>query len=90
MLAETLGVVLIAAATFRYWLLYFNRGSNLLDEGSQAAQALRILNGDLIYRDFVTRGHGQAPTTPWRGSFGFSGPTSSFSVGLRSPLASGS
>jgi hypothetical protein len=53
-LAEALGVVLIAAATFRYWLLYFNRGSNLLDEGSQAAQALRILNGDLIYRDFVT------------------------------------
>ena len=32
----------------------FDRSTNLLDEGSTAAQALRILNGDLIYRDFFT------------------------------------
>ena len=37
-----------------YWLLYFNRSTNLLDEGSQAAQALRIMHGELIYRDFFT------------------------------------
>ena len=37
-----------------YWLQYFNRNSNLLDEGSTAAQALRIVNGELIYRDFFT------------------------------------
>ena len=37
-----------------YWLQYFNRNSNLLDEGSTAAQALRIVKGELIYRDFFT------------------------------------
>jgi hypothetical protein len=37
-----------------YWLQYFNRNSNLLDEGSTAAQAMRIVNGELIYRDFFT------------------------------------
>ncbi len=42
------------AAALRYWLWYFNRSTNLLDEGSTAAQALRILNGDVIYRDFFT------------------------------------
>lgn len=41
-------------AALRYWLLYFNRGTNLLDEGSQAAQALRLLNGEVIYKDFFT------------------------------------
>ena len=46
------GIVLAIAAW--YWLQYFNRSTNLLDEGSTAAQALRILNGDLIYRDFFT------------------------------------
>jgi 4-amino-4-deoxy-L-arabinose transferase-like glycosyltransferase len=46
------GIVLAIAAW--YWLQYFNRNTNLLDEGSTAAQALRILNGDLIYRDFFT------------------------------------
>src|SRR6186997_2295865 len=37
-----------------YWLQYFNRSTNLLDEGSTAAQAMRIVNGELIYRDFFT------------------------------------
>jgi hypothetical protein len=37
-----------------YWLHYFNRNTNLLDEGSTAAQALRVVNGELIYRDFFT------------------------------------
>lgn len=37
-----------------YWLRYLHRGINLLDEGSQAAQASRILQGELIYRDFTT------------------------------------
>ena len=44
----------VVAAALRYWLWYFDRSTNLLDEGSTAAQALRILNGDLIYRDFFT------------------------------------
>jgi hypothetical protein len=51
---ESIGTVIVVAVAFRYWLLYFNRATNLLDEGSQASQALRILNGDLIYRDFFT------------------------------------
>ena len=46
--------MLLTAAALRYWLLYFNRSTNLLDEGSQAAQALRIMHGELIYRDFFT------------------------------------
>ena len=45
--------LLVALAAW-YWLRYFNRSTNLLDEGSTAAQALRIINGDLIYRDFFT------------------------------------
>lgn len=52
--AESTGAVLLALAGLRYMLLYFNRATNLLDEGSQAAQASRILHGDLIYRDFIT------------------------------------
>jgi hypothetical protein len=42
------------AAALQYWLWYFRRSVNLLDEGSTAAQALRIINGELIYRDFFT------------------------------------
>jgi hypothetical protein len=45
--------LLVVFATW-YWLQYFNRSTNLLDEGSTAAQALRIVNGELIYRDFFT------------------------------------
>ena len=45
--------LLVALASW-YWLLYFNRSTNLLDEGSTAAQAMRIVNGELIYRDFFT------------------------------------
>jgi len=52
--AEIAGALVVVAAALRYWLLYFNRGTNLLDEGSQAAQALRIIHGDVIYRDFFT------------------------------------
>jgi hypothetical protein len=51
---ELVGALILTAAALRYWLLYFNRSTNLLDEGSQAAQALRIINGELIYRDFFT------------------------------------
>lgn len=47
----TLAVLLIVTW---YWLLYFNRNTNLLDEGSTAAQAMRVLRGELIYRDFFT------------------------------------
>ena len=64
--------LLLAVATW-YWLQYFNRSTNLLDEGSTAAQALRIVNGELIYRDFftvVTPGR----TTRSRGSFSSSAP----------------
>lgn len=46
--------MVVLAAALRYWLWYFDRSTNLLDEGSTAAQALRILNGELIYRDFFT------------------------------------
>src|SRR5262245_60514713 len=51
---EAIASVALVAGALRYWLWYFNRGTNLLDEGSQAAQAIRILRGDLIYRDFAT------------------------------------
>ena len=51
---EWIGTAVVLAAAFQYWLWYFDRSTNLLDEGSTAAQALRILNGDLIYRDFFT------------------------------------
>ena len=53
-LREWVGAAVVLAAALRYWLWYFDRSTNLLDEGSTAAQALRILNGDLIYRDFFT------------------------------------
>ena len=52
--AELAGTLVVVAVALRYWLLYFTRGTNLLDEGSQAAQALRIIHGELIYRDFFT------------------------------------
>ena len=45
---------MVIAAALQYWLWYFRRSVNLLDEGSTAAQALRIINGELIYRDFFT------------------------------------
>ena len=51
---ELIGTLILTAAASRFWLLYFNRSTNLLDEGSQAAQALRIMHGELIYRDFFT------------------------------------
>jgi hypothetical protein len=51
---QWIGTALVVAAALRYWLWYFDRATNLLDEGSTAAQALRIVNGDLIYRDFFT------------------------------------
>jgi 4-amino-4-deoxy-L-arabinose transferase-like glycosyltransferase len=51
---EWIGTIVVLAVATWYWLLYFNRATNLLDEGSTAAQALRIVNGDLIYRDFFT------------------------------------
>lgn len=51
---ERAGTVLLVLATVRYQLMFFHRGANLLDEGSQAAMANRILRGDVIYRDFLT------------------------------------
>ena len=51
---EWLGTALVFLAALQYWLWYFDRNANLLDEGSTAAQALRVLNGELIYRDFFT------------------------------------
>lgn len=51
---EWIGTAAILAAAAWYWLQYFNRNTNLLDEGSTAAQALRLINGDVIYRDFFT------------------------------------
>src|SRR4030095_6667090 len=51
---ESILTLLLLAFAAWYWLQYFNRSTNLLDEGSTAAQALRILNGELIYRDFFT------------------------------------
>jgi hypothetical protein len=52
--AEAAGTLVVLGVALWYWLLYFHRGTNLLDEGSQAAQALRVLNGEVIYRDFFT------------------------------------
>ena len=49
-----MGCAVAFAIAAWFWLTYFNRNTNLLDEGSTAAQALRIINGDLIYRDFFT------------------------------------
>ena len=51
---EFFSTAIVVAAAAWFWLRYFNRSTNLLDEGSTASQALRILNGDLIYRDFFT------------------------------------
>lgn len=51
---ERIGTTVVLGLAAWYWLNYFNRSTNLLDEGSTAAQALRIINGDLIYRDFFT------------------------------------
>src|SRR5688572_13398472 len=51
---ELICTAIVIAIAAWYWLLYFNRNTNLLDEGSTAAQALRIVNGELIYRDFFT------------------------------------
>ena len=51
---ESICTALLVALASWYWLRYFNRSTNLLDEGSTAAQAMRIVNGDLIYRDFFT------------------------------------
>jgi 4-amino-4-deoxy-L-arabinose transferase-like glycosyltransferase len=51
---ESIGTAIVLAFATWYWLRYFNRSTNLLDEGSTAAQALRVLNGELIYRDFFT------------------------------------
>ena len=51
---EWVGTALVLVVSTWYWLQYFNRSTNLLDEGSTATQALRILRGDLIYRDFFT------------------------------------
>lgn len=51
---EIAGTVVLLGVALWYWLRYFERGANLLDEGSQAAQALRLLEGDVIYRDFFT------------------------------------
>ena len=51
---EWFGTAIVLAAALQYWLWYFRRSINLLDEGSTAAQALRIVNGELIYRDFFT------------------------------------
>ena len=51
---EWLGTAVVLAVATWYWLKYFNRNTNLLDEGSTAAQAMRVLRGELIYRDFFT------------------------------------
>jgi hypothetical protein len=51
---EWLGTAIVLAVATWYWLKYFNRNTNLLDEGSTAAQAMRVLRGELIYRDFFT------------------------------------
>ena len=51
---EWIGTAIVLLAALQYWLWYFRRSTNLLDEGSTAAQALRIVNGELIYRDFFT------------------------------------
>ena len=51
---EWLGTAIVAALGLWYWLQFFTRSTNLLDEGSTAAQAMRVLRGELIYRDFFT------------------------------------
>ena len=39
---EWLGTATVVAAAIWYWLQFFNRNTNLLDEGSTAAQAMRV------------------------------------------------
>jgi len=51
---EWIGSAVVLAIATWYWLRYFNRNTNLLDEGSTVAQAMRVLRGELIYRDFFT------------------------------------
>ncbi|HYB93861.1 MAG TPA: glycosyltransferase family 39 protein [Vicinamibacterales bacterium] len=51
---ERAGTIVLLAAAAWYWLRFFHRSTNLLDEGSTAWQALRVFNGELIYRDFFT------------------------------------
>ena len=51
---EWICTALVLALAVWYWLQYFNRNTNLLDEGSTVAQAMRVVNGELIYRDFFT------------------------------------
>ena len=51
---ELIGSAVVLTAATWYWLRYFNRNTNLLDEGSTVAQAMRVLRGELIYRDFFT------------------------------------
>jgi len=51
---EWIGSAVVLAIVTWYWLRYFNRNTNLLDEGSTVAQAMRVLRGELIYRDFFT------------------------------------
>jgi hypothetical protein len=51
---ELAGSLLLILAATRYLLMFFHRGANLLDEGSQVAMANRILHGEVIYRDFLT------------------------------------
>jgi Dolichyl-phosphate-mannose-protein mannosyltransferase len=51
---EIVASVLLLAAAARFVLMFFHRGANLLDEGSQVAMANRILHGDVIYRDFLS------------------------------------
>jgi hypothetical protein len=51
---EWIGTAVVLTIATWYWLRYFNRSTNLLDEGSTAAQAMRVLRGELIYRDFFT------------------------------------
>lgn len=53
LIVEIIGSIVILLAGLRYFLLYFNKGTNLLDEGFQVALAGRILDGQLIYRDFL-------------------------------------
>ena len=51
---EIAGSLLVVLAAARFLSMFFHRGANLLDEGSQVAMANRILHGEVIYRDFLT------------------------------------
>ncbi len=52
-LLELAGSLAVVVLSVRYLLMFFHRGANLLDEGSQVEMANRILHGDVIYRDFL-------------------------------------